>query len=153
MSWKCYEKVIHGKTKACLDNMVLWLQYKETTTIKFLAYLRPKLPKFIIHNYVAQWQDEQYRVCLESFPHEFVLYVVDFVENYTFHDFDEIQEMHWHSFQLTILVHICYRWNEAYVSNPNFGAKKLIIKYQYYISDDTKHDTLFVQRCFELHWE
>jgi len=61
--------------------------------------------------------------------------------------------MHWHSFQLTIFVHICYKWNEAYVANPNFGAKKFIIKYHYYILNDTKHDTLFVQHCFELHLE
>jgi hypothetical protein len=32
VSWKCYEKMIHGKTRAWLDNMVLRLQYKETTT-------------------------------------------------------------------------------------------------------------------------
>lgn len=30
VSWKCYKKVIHGKTRACLDNMGLRLQYKET---------------------------------------------------------------------------------------------------------------------------
>ncbi len=67
-------------------------------------------------------------------------------------DFNEIQEMHWHSFQLTILVHTCYRWNDAYIDNPNSGAKKLITKYYYYLSNDTEHGILFVQHCFELHW-
>jgi len=58
MSWKCYEKVIHGKTRASQNNMILWLQYKETTIAKKIAYLRPKLRKFIVHSYVTQWQDE-----------------------------------------------------------------------------------------------
>jgi len=61
-----------------------------------------------------------------------------------FQDFNEIQEMYWHSFQLTILVYICYRWNEAHVSNPNSSAKKLITKCHHYILDDIEHDTLFV---------
>jgi hypothetical protein len=58
--------------------------------------------------------------------------------------------MHQHSFQLMILFHICYQWNLAYLKNPNSNAKKLIAKY-YYNSNDTEHDTLFVQHCFELH--
>lgn len=79
--------------------------------------------------------------------------IIDFAENYTFLDFNETQEMHWHLFQLTILVHICYRWNIDYIQNPNFFAKKLVIEYRYYISDDLEHDTLFVQHCdFKLHW-
>jgi hypothetical protein len=31
MRWKCYEKVVHGKTQGDLDNKVLKLQYKGTT--------------------------------------------------------------------------------------------------------------------------
>jgi hypothetical protein len=80
------------------------------------------------------------------------MFVINFVENYIFMDFNEVQEMHWHSFQLTILVHICYRWNDAYIENPNSRAKKFIIEYHYYLSNDTEHDILFVQHCFELHW-
>jgi hypothetical protein len=66
--------------------------------------------------------------------------VIDFVENYTFMNFNEVSEMHWHSFQLTILVHICYQQNDAYIENLNSNAKKFIIEYQYYLSDDIKHD-------------
>ncbi len=60
-------------------------------------------------------------------------------------------EIHWHSFQLTILVHICYQWNDAHLMDPNFVEDKYITKYQYYLFDDTKH-MLFVQHCFQLHW-
>jgi hypothetical protein len=40
--------------------------------------------------------------------------VIDFVESYTFMDFNEEQKMHRHSFHLTISVHIFYQWNLAY---------------------------------------
>jgi hypothetical protein len=78
--------------------------------------------------------------------------IVDFVENYIFQEFNEVQEIHWHSFQLTILVHICYQWNDAYLMDPNSVEDKYITKYQYYLFDDIKHDMLFVQHCFQLHW-
>ena len=41
----------------------------------------------------------------------------------------------------TILVHICYQRKDGELH------KKSI----FYISDDKKHDTLFVQHCFKLH--
>jgi hypothetical protein len=48
---------------------------------------------------------------------------------------------------------MCYRWNVDYIQNPNFGAKKLVIEYHYYILDDLEHDTLFIQHCIlKLHW-
>jgi hypothetical protein len=58
MSWKCYEKVNHGKTRVGLDNMILWLQYKETIVANFFTYLRPKFQKFIVHKLcspMARW--------------------------------------------------------------------------------------------------
>ncbi len=60
MQWKCYQKVLHGKTHAGKNNFVLHLQYKELTTKVFLDYLQPRLKKFIYHNYVYHFQDEQY---------------------------------------------------------------------------------------------
>jgi len=133
MMWKCYEKVVHGKTRACLKNKVLRLQYNEITVHVFFSYTRPRLQKFILHNFMARFQEEQYKTCLETFPPEIVMSIIDFVEMYTFMDFNEVQEMHWHSFQLTILVHIYYQWNPTYLENPNIDAKKLIIEYNYYI--------------------
>ncbi len=151
MYWKCYEKVFHGKTRSYLDNKVLKLQYKDITTQVFLSYLKPRLHKFIRHNFVAHFQEKQYKTCFENFPPENCMFVIDFAKNYIFQNFNEIQEMHWHSFQLTILVWVFYQWNLAYISNPNLGAKKLITKYHYQIFDNNKHDNLSVQHCFKQH--
>lgn len=58
MKWKCYEKVVHGKTRACLDNKVLSLQYKDTIAQVFFSYTKPRLQKFILHNFLAKFKEE-----------------------------------------------------------------------------------------------
>jgi hypothetical protein len=94
---------------------------------------------------------EQYRICLATFPPESIVFVVDFVENYSFAEWNEIQEMHFSSVQVTILVHVSYRWNEEFLEDPNSGAPKLLTEYHYYILDDHNHNVLFMKHCFDLH--
>jgi hypothetical protein len=94
--------------KARKDNKVLRLQYKKTTSRFFLDYMRPRIRKFIIHNFIVCFQVEQYKICLDTFLKTSMMLVIDFAKNYTFKEYNEVQKMHWHSFQLTILVHICY---------------------------------------------
>lgn len=54
------------------------------------------------------------------------------------------------SFQIGILVHI------TYCHNPNYPidleSKKIIKEYHYYMSNDRKHNILFIHHCFEFHW-
>jgi hypothetical protein len=83
MQWKCYELMVHGKTRVGKDNKVLQLRYKETTTKMFLDYLRPKLKRFVLHNYVFKFQEEQYNICLNTFPPTFILSIMDFAKNYS----------------------------------------------------------------------
>jgi len=58
--------------------------------------------------------------------------------------------MHWHSFQITILVHITYCHNPN--QDPHDEDSFILIDYHFYISNDCKHDSEFVQHCFKLHW-
>jgi len=58
--------------------------------------------------------------------------------------------MHWHSFQITILVHITYCHNPN--QDPHDEDSFILIDYHFYISNDCKHDSKFVQHCFKLHW-
>jgi len=58
--------------------------------------------------------------------------------------------MHWHNFQVSILVHICYRKNTSY--NSTEDELEVIKEVHYYVSNDPMHDTLLVQRAFILHW-
>ena len=108
----------------------------------FISLFRDKLTTFIKHNYTYRWQADQFKECLQNFPNDAVVSVVDFAENYSFKVQNEIQSMHWYSNQVTILVHICY------ICSTTGDIKKST---HFYISDDKTHDTLFVQHCFSLH--
>lgn len=71
--------------------------------------IEQKIPSFIQHTFRAKWQDCMFCQLLESFPPGTVVTIIDFAENYTFEGQDEIQSMHWHSDQITILVVITLR--------------------------------------------
>jgi hypothetical protein len=56
----------------------------ETIAREFLEFLQPKLMKFVSHNFVATWQDEQCHLALENLPEDTILLHIDFAENYSF---------------------------------------------------------------------
>jgi hypothetical protein len=37
---------------------------KMTPPFEFLAFLKPKLSEFVIHNFESKWQDVQFKSCL-----------------------------------------------------------------------------------------
>ncbi len=59
--------------------------------------------------------------------------------------------MHWHTYQISILVHIYFHHNPA--PDPYDEESQILIEYHFYISDDQKHDFEFVRHCFKLHWQ
>jgi len=66
---------------------------------------------------------------------DYLVSYIDFAKNYSFMEQNEIQTQHWHSFQITILVHLTWR------INPNFGVgddekTRMITEYHFYILDD-----------------
>lgn len=138
--WKAYEYGTE-KTKFGVEKKRIKLIYKETTPLEVIDQFKMHLKIFIAHNFRSYWQHTQFKECISNFPDDVVLSVVDFAENYTFKVQNEIQSMHWHNDQCTIMVHICY-WRD------NNVRKKQAI---FYISDDRNHDTLFVQHCFLQH--
>jgi hypothetical protein len=79
-----------------------------------------------------------------------ILSHVDFVENYTFAPQNEIQTEYFHSFQITIFVHICYRVNPKFGTTPE--EPRILKDSYFYISDANDHDTLFAQHCLRMHW-
>jgi hypothetical protein len=71
--------------------------------------MKPNLQKFIRHNFVASWQDKQARLVLESLLAGTIISHVDFAENYSFQVQNKIQSAYYHSYHVTIMVHITYR--------------------------------------------
>jgi hypothetical protein len=83
---------------------------------------------------------------------DIILSYIYFSENYAFKTQNEVQDMHWYNFQITILVHITYRMNLNF--DPTIFQCSWILKgVHYYVSDDKTHDSLFVQHVLILHWE
>jgi hypothetical protein len=137
--------------KKGLEKQKLQLVYKSSGSDEFLAYLKPKLQFFVQHSFVTRWQDAQFRKCLDNILEDAMVSVVDFAENYSFEIQNEVQSMHWHSYQISILVHITWVRNPA--ADPNDESTKNIMTYHFYISDDPCHDSYFVQHCLLLHWQ
>jgi hypothetical protein len=50
---------------------------------------------------------------------------------------------------VTILVHTTHRT----VIDPETGVERILKESHFYVSDDKKHDTLFVQHCLNMHWK
>jgi hypothetical protein len=114
VSWKCFETSVVGQYENRKLKKRIKEVLKETSTTKYLTYLKPNLQKFIKDNFVACWQDTQCKLAMLDLPKDVILSHIDFAENYTFQIDNEIQSMHWHSFQVTILVHIMYRLKPIY---------------------------------------
>jgi hypothetical protein len=59
----------------------LTLVYKNTFLDEFIEYLKPKIWRFVTHNFVARWQDKHFKTCVKSFPTNCIVSVVDFAKN------------------------------------------------------------------------
>jgi hypothetical protein len=145
MKWRCFSYEVVGVNDDGEPRKRISEVFMETSCVDFFEYLKPKLQEFVSHNFVARWQDVQCRLSMKELPADAILSHVDFAENYSFEIQNEIQSMHWHSSQITILVHITYRLDAL--------TNSMVKESHFYLSDDKTHDTLFVQHCFLQHWE
>ena len=102
----------------------------------FISEFHGKIQQYIQHVNMSRWQDEQFRICQDTFPLGTILSVVDFAENYTLQPQNEIQSQYYHSKQVSIMVHITYRHGQ-----DRNEEKRVILKgSHFYISDDRTHD-------------
>lgn len=65
--WKRFENVFIGHSDDGGDWHAIRLVFKMTFPFEFLAFLKPKLTKFVIHKFEAKWQDAQFKSCLDNF--------------------------------------------------------------------------------------
>lgn len=144
VTWKCFENEVIGLTQEGRPRKRIVEAYKETSSIVFFEYLKSKLPQFVRHNFIARWQDDHCKRSMQCMGEGMILSHIDYAENYTFEIQNQIQSMYWCSTQITILVHITYMIN---------GNGETVKDSHFYISDDEKHDSLFVQHCLMQHWQ
>jgi hypothetical protein len=69
IKWKNISYKMVGTTDDENPRKASTLQYRETPAYEFFHYLWPKLESFVLHNYVASWQDFQFKELFNSvFP-------------------------------------------------------------------------------------
>jgi hypothetical protein len=58
---------------------VIRLEYKHTKYASFIAYLKPRIDQFVLHKFVARWQDELFNMCLVKQGFDTLILVVYYV--------------------------------------------------------------------------
>ena len=103
-----------------------------------------KTQQYVKYVHLDRWQDEQFRMCTDTFHVGIILSMVDFVENYSFQPPNKIHSQYYHSDQVSIMVHITYRHGE-----DSTKEKRVILKeYHFCISDDKCHDLVLYNTTF-----
>ena len=111
---------------------------------EFIPEFRGKIQYYIQHVHMAQWKDEQFKLCRDTFPLGTILSVVDFAINYSLQPQNEIQSQYYHSEQVSIMVHITYKHR----SDSTEENQMILKESHFYISDDRTHDFHYVQHYF-----
>jgi hypothetical protein len=84
VSWKRFEMVFVGRGEDGNDRHALRLEHKMTPPCELVADLRSHLEEFLVHNFEAKWQDQQFKVCMGNLSPDAIVSVIDFAENYAF---------------------------------------------------------------------
>jgi hypothetical protein len=142
--WKSIRYEVVGFAEEGKEKKASKMEYNETPPCDLIQYLKPCLKELVLHNYVTCWQDVQCKEVLNIVSDDMVISCIDFSINYTTKVQNEIQNMHWHNFQVTILVHITYRHNPNY-DHVDLNSQVLQVVH-YYVSDDNSHDTFLFNR-------
>ena len=58
--------------------------YKETCAATLVSEFKKQLGEFIPHNFRSYWQTSQFKECINNLPPHFMVFIIDFVENYKF---------------------------------------------------------------------
>lgn len=86
VEWKAWV----GETKEGELKEVVCLENKLTRPREFLFYVIPKIHKFFMHNFVAQWQEYQFKLCKKKLEEDEVWSLINFAENYSFKHQNEV---------------------------------------------------------------
>ncbi|XP_038047900.1 uncharacterized protein LOC119722007 [Patiria miniata] len=107
---------------------------RKTATIQtMLDELEMEMVPFSRHLFNASWQWQQYDIISKNVPPNWVVFCMDFGENYSCKSQDEAQGAHWSNVQATIHpVVASYRCTEE-------GCTRTVTDSMMFISNDTKH--------------
>lgn len=109
---------------------------------EFFTKFRSDLKTFVQHDHTAKWQAMQRKKCLETFEPGTIVFVMDFSENFTIPYPREPQSIFYCTVSIAIHVIVLHRHAEKKPDGYDGGIVK---EYHFFLSDDLRHDTEFVQ--------
>ena len=74
--------------------------------LDFMDKFQSQIYKYIKHSHGSRWQALEFKHSREFFEPGTILSVVEFAENYTFAPQREIQSEYYHSYQVSIFIHV-----------------------------------------------
>jgi hypothetical protein len=83
IKWKTIRYKVVGTTDEGHPRKAATLEYRESVPHEFYDHLKSKMMSFVLYNFVASWQDFQFRELFTSVPPNTLISCVDFSENYT----------------------------------------------------------------------
>jgi hypothetical protein len=75
--WRCFRSEVIGTIDDGQQKKKIMEVSMQTSTKEFLEYLQPKLTRFVVHNFVARWQDHQCYLAMENLPDDAILSHMD----------------------------------------------------------------------------
>lgn len=106
---------------------------KQGPIADLILELKREVTPFAKHLFNANWQWRQYNNITTNLPDTWVVFCMDFAENYTCRAQDEAQGAHWSNVQCTIHPVV------ATYNCPVDGCQQLVTDSIFFISDDIKH--------------
>jgi hypothetical protein len=129
-------------TKKSEEEKKLKLVNKSTSFSDLIEHLSPTFNIFFATTLWLSGKISSEKKVFENFLVNIVDLVVDFDENYNFETNNEMQSMHWHNYQITILVHIC--WMQKLNIDLHDPNSCILMKYHFYSLNEKTHDNYFV---------
>ncbi len=80
------------------DKKISRVLYNDTTPFALIEYFKHCLLAFVVHNFIAHWQDKKFKQYMKHILEDTLVSYRDFSENYAMKVQNEIQYMHWFSF-------------------------------------------------------
>jgi len=107
IKWASWERTKY-KNSAGKESMRMMKVPKEGSFKNFVLKLKQKLEPFAKHLFDAKWQAQQFRNITTTLPDKWVVFCLDFAENFSSVWQDEAQGAHWSYDQVTIHPVVAY---------------------------------------------
>ena len=121
-----------GKVQSFLD----W-KFERCSYLQLINLLQKHITSMAEHSFMASWNYWQYKLARRNIIEGDVIMVHDFAQNYLCTHQNEVQGLHWHHHQVTVIPTVAH-----YLCTQ---CKCMVTHEMVHISDELKHDAHLVK--------